>query len=253
MRLHDVAMALDPAVLFETALGSPPDPWQRDVLRTNAHRLLINNCRQSGKSTTVAALAVHTAVYTPHSLTLILSPGERQSKELLRKCVDIYHRLNRPVQAESENKLELELSNGSRIVALPANEGTIRGYSGVKLLLADEASRILDPLMAAVRPMLAVAGGRLVALSTPYGRRGWWYEAWAQSGPTWQRVEIPATACPRITPEFLQEERLALGERLYRQEYFNSFEEIEGQLFSAESIDRAFIMDEAPLVFGRTA
>ncbi len=107
----------------------------------------------------------------------MLSPGERQSKEFLRKAVGLYRALDRPVPSDAENKLELELSNGSRIVALPGNEGTIRGYSGVNLLVVDEASRVPDALYVAVRPMLAVSGGRLVALSTPMGTRGWFYEA----------------------------------------------------------------------------
>ncbi|HSH81232.1 MAG TPA: terminase family protein, partial [Herpetosiphonaceae bacterium] len=173
----DLAMALDPVVLAEQA-GLQPDKWQRDVLRSHAPRQLLNCSRQSGKSTTTALLTLHTALYEAGSLSLVLSPGERQSMEFLRKVLGMYRTLGRPIPADAENKLELELSNGSRIVALPGVEGTIRGYSGVRLLVVDEASRVADTLMAAVRPMLAVSGGRLVALSTPWGTRGWWYQAW---------------------------------------------------------------------------
>ena len=162
----------------------------------------MNCCRQSGKSTTTAILALHTAIYEPKSLTLLLSPGERQSKELLKKVMDVYRALDRPVPSDTENKLELELENGSRIVALPGNEGTIRGYSGVRLLIVDEASRVPDSLYATVRPMLAVSGGRLVALSTPWGQRGWWYEAWERGGTTWERVQI--TAHEGLNPTLLR-------------------------------------------------
>ena len=114
------------------------------MLRSTSPRMLLNCCRQSGKSTTTAGLALHTAVYEPESLILLLSPGERQAMELLRKVLGIYRTLDRPVPAEAENKLTLELENGSRIVALPGNEGTICGYSGVRLLVVDEASRVDD-------------------------------------------------------------------------------------------------------------
>jgi hypothetical protein len=57
---HDLAMALDPAVLMQTG-GLPPDPWQAALLRSAAPRLLLLCCRQSGKSTTTASLALHTA------------------------------------------------------------------------------------------------------------------------------------------------------------------------------------------------
>ena len=235
----DLALALDPVLLAEQA-GLYPDRWQRDVLRSHEPRQLLNCCRQSGKSTTTAVLTLHTALYEPESLSLVLSPGERQSMEFLRKVLGIYRRLGRPIPADAENKLALELTNGSRIVALPGTEGTIRGYSGVRLLVVDEASRVADALMAAVRPMLAVSGGRLLALSTPFGTRGWWYQAWEHGGATWERVKVTALECPRISPEFLEEERGTLGEWWYLQEYMCRFMDAQTAAFRREDIDQAF-------------
>jgi hypothetical protein len=65
------------------------------------------------------------------------------------------------------NKPSLELANGTRIITLPCTEKTIRGYSNVSLLVIDEASRVEDVLLYAVRPMLAVSKGTIVdALDT---------------------------------------------------------------------------------------
>ncbi len=241
----DLAMALDPVVMAER-IGLQPDPWQQRVLRSSEPRLLLNCCRQSGKSTTVALLACHTALYQPGSLTLVLSPGERQSKETLRKVMDVYRALQQSVRPAVENKLELELSNGSRIVALPGKESTIRGYSGVRLLIVDEASRVPDELYGSVRPMLAVSGGRLIALSTPWGKRGWWYEAW-HSSHVWERYEVPAPSCPRITPEFLAEERAALPDLFFKSEYLCQFTDTEEQLFATDLVMSAVSDDVAPL------
>ncbi len=235
---HDLALALDPLMLMR-AMGMEPDAWQARLLRSVSKRSLVNCSRQSGKSTTMGVLAAHTALYQPGSLVLLLSPSLRQSQELFRKALDAYHVAAKDVPADAENKLTLELSNGSRIVSLPGKEGTIRGYSGVNLLVIDEASRVEDELYYSVRPMLAVSGGRLIAPSTPFGTRGWWYGAWA--GPeAWERVEVPASECPRIEPEFLEEERRTLGEWWYQQEYLCKFQDGQTQAFRREDIDNAF-------------
>jgi len=244
----DLAMALDP-VRFAAAAGIIPDPWQRDVLHSASHRILMNVSRQAGKSTITSVLAVHTAIYQPHSLILLLSAAQRQSAELFKKCLAVYRALGRPVPAAAESALQLELENGSRIVSLPGKEETIRGYSGVRLLAIDEAARVSDDLYRSVRPMLAVSGGALLALSTPFGKRGWWHEAWT-GGEAWDRYEVPATMCPRISPAFLAEEERSLGPWWYRQEYLCQFSDTTDQLFSYDDVMAAVSADVKPLFMG---
>lgn len=231
-------MALDP-VRFARAAGIVPDPWQADVMRSQHKRMLLNCSRQSGKSTTTAVVALHQAIFVPSSLVLLLSPTLRQSVELFRKVIEVYGAFDTRVPATSETTQWLELENGSRILSLPATEATIRGYSAVDLLIVDEASRVPTELIASVRPMLAVSNGRLITLSTPYGSRGWWYDAW-RSDDDWLRVEVPATMCPRISPEFLAEEQRAMGEWWFRQEYHCEFMDAETQAFSRRDIEAAF-------------
>ncbi len=245
----DLRLALDP-VAFAQAAGIEPDDWQRNVLRSTASRLLLNVSRQAGKSTVASILAVHEALYHPRSLVLALSPSLRQSQLLFRKCVSVYRAVGRPVHAETESALRLALDNGSEIVALPANEESIRGFSAVSLLLVDEAARVQDDLYRAVRPMLATSGGRLLAMSTPWGKRGWWHDAWTAGGPAWQRVEVPASQCPRITAAFLAEEEKALGARWYRQEYGCQFSENSEQIFAYDDLMRAVTPEVTPLFGG---
>jgi hypothetical protein len=121
-----------------------------------------------------------------------------------------------------------------------------RGYSGVRLLVVDEASRVSDGLYMSIRPMLAVSGGRLLALSTPFGTRGWWHEAWRSEEP-WERFEVPATDCPRISPEFLEEERRSMGDWWYRQEYLCAFMDARDAVFRQADIAAAITPDVAPL------
>jgi len=233
----DLARALDPALFAEHA-GITPDPWQAELLRSSAPRLWLNASRQSGKSTTTALLAMHTALYLPGSPVLLLSPGLRQSAELFRTCAGLYRALGRPISASAESSLRLDLDNGSRIVSLPGSEATIRGFSGVRLLAIDEASRVPDDLFMAVLPMLAVSRGRMVAISTPWGRRGWWFEAGRSAD--WERRTIPATEVSRIPPEALAEARTMMGDYWFRQEFLCEFLDAQSQAFTRADVDRAF-------------
>ena len=241
----DLALALDRAA-FARAVGLEPDPWQERLLRSSSDRVLLNCARQSGKSLMSAVIALHRAIYHPGSLVLILAPAERQAKETFGKVATLYHALGHSVAPDSFRKLGMQLASGSRIEALPGTEKTIRGFSGVDLLILDEASRVDDELYFAVRPMLAVSGGALMMLTTPYAKRGIFFEEW-NGGHGWERYEVPARECPRISEAFLEEERQALPPWVYRQEYECSFEETEDQVFTTDMIDRAVTGEVKPL------
>ena len=206
MLADDLAQALDPVIFAKEALRVNPDPWQERALRWSGRRLLLNCSRQSGKSTTAAILALHRALFYPASLVLLVSPSLRQSSELFRKVQDLLKTLPEEQQPElvEDNKLSLTMKNKSRIVSLPGSEGTIRGFSGAALIVEDEAARVPDELYFAGRPMLAVSGGRLILMSTPFGKRGHFFKEWTEGGDTWERIMIPAHDCPRISPECLE-------------------------------------------------
>jgi hypothetical protein len=234
-----VRLTADPTLLF-TQADMTPDPWQTDLLRHHHDRLLLCCSRQAGKSQTAAAIALKTAFLEPASLILVLSRTDRQAGELFKaklKPLLTHWRHAFPIQRETER--ELILANGSRIVCLPGKGDTIVGYSGVRLILIDEAARVPDDFYRVVRPMLARRQGRLMALSTPYGKRGWFYKAWEEEDG-WHKVMVKAEQCPSISPKFLAEERQALGDRWYRQEYECSFEETVDAVFSSADIAAMF-------------
>lgn len=242
---EDLAIALDPALLM-TQAGQAPDDWQRQVLRSESKRQLLLCSRQAGKSTVTACLALHTALYQAAALVLLLSPSLRQSQELFRKVLTVWRALDSSVSPENESALRLELSNGSRIVSLPGKEETIRGFSGAKLLVIDEAARVADDLYYSVRPMLAVSGGKLICMTTPFGKRGFFHHEWTE-GQGWEKVKITADDCPRISKAFLEEERRTLGEWWYRQEYNCEFVDTVDQVFSYDSIMAALDDTVKPL------
>lgn len=227
-------------------LGIAWDPRQRAVLESTARRGILNCTRQWGKSTVTAAKAVHRAWSEPGCLVLVASPTERQSAEFMRKAADFLRCLKIRPRGDGDQSLSLLLPNRSRIVGLPGSEGTIRGFSGVSLLLIDEASRVPDALYKALRPMLAVRNGDLWLMSTPYGRRGFFWHAWEYGGPAWEKTAIPATDCPRIPPEFLAEERSELGPLWFAQEYLCEFVDNGSNWFARALIESA-LSDDLPL------
>ncbi len=227
-----------------------PDAWQIEALKSGEN--IIACCsRQVGKTELAGAIVLKTALLEAPATILLLSPTLRQSGEVFRdKFMRLYNPWRKLSPIVRESALTAELANGSRVISLPESEANIRGYAGVALIVIDEASRVSDELYKAVRPMLAVSGGRIMAMSTPYGRRGWFYEEWISDHP-WKRISVDANQCPRINAAFLANEKATMGERWYNQEYFLSFADAVGQVFMDSDITAAFRDDIAPLnLFG---
>lgn len=242
--LADVATKLlhliDPVTWARECLRVDPDPWQAEIIGARGEQRLILASRQSGKSWTTAVRACHEAIFYGPAMILLASPSETQSKELFRKLTGFLKELPDAPKAIRQNETELELDNGSRICAVPGSERTIRSKSAVTLLIIDEASRIDDALISGVTPMLATTDGDLIALTTPFGKRGWFYEQWT-TGTGYERTKRTAADCPRISQAFLDKERQRLGPMMYSQEYMCEWIDPNSSVFSSDLIARALV------------
>ena len=232
---HFVACALSPALFMEKAFGMTPDEWQRELLTNFPSESMLLCSRQSGKSTVSATLALHQAVFSSGSLVIIVSKGSRQAEELLRKIKIGLAFVRSNLDIVKENQSEIEFSNESRILSLPGKEETIRGYSATALIIIDEASRVEEALYNSVRPMLATSGGKMLVLTTPWGKQGWFHKAWIDDDD-WFKIMITADDCPRITDAFIAKERKRMGEWWVKQEYFCEFVDNDLQMFSYDDI-----------------
>ncbi len=228
-----LAMALNADLWWQSVSGQTLDSWQKEFL-TCSKDMLCLAARQSGKSWMSAVKSVHRALYYPNSLVLILSPSLRQSGELGRKCQDVcsWARL----KTESESALQIQFSNRSRIINLPGTEATVRGYSAANLLIVDESARVPDELVYSVRPMLAVSNGQLIAITTPWIRAGWFYEAYSGESQQWHRMKVTVDQNPRISAEFLEAERLAMPEAMFNAEYYCKWLDSNSSLFNESDI-----------------
>jgi hypothetical protein len=238
---RDFARALD-ICLFAQDLGLTPDPVQTRLLQTTSSRVLVNCCRQWGKSSLCAIISLHEAIFNPPAMIVIVSPSMQQSVELYKKISDYHQKVQGAPAANLQSLTRMQLKNGSRIISLPGSEKTVRGYSGATLIVVDEASRVDDEMLAAVRPMMATTSGRFFALSTPSGKRGWWHEAW-ERGAGYERIAVKGSECPRISAAFLADELAALGPMRFQQEYEGLFLDSDSSVFSSDLIAAA--MDDS--------
>jgi hypothetical protein len=243
----DLSMALD-ICRFSRAVGIDPDAAQEELLTTASRRVLVNACRQFGKSTTTAVRAAREIIYHCNSLVVVVSPSQPQSTELFKKIHDIWEKAPGAPASKQETLTRMELANGSRVISLPGSERTVRGFSGASLVIADECARIDDELIAAVMPMLATTDGQFVGLSTPKGRRGFFFDKWTDGGDLWKRIAVPASECPRISPTFLEEQRQTLGPLQFAQEYELQFIDTGASAFMSQLIEQAMSTDFPPFM-----
>ena len=218
--------------LFARSLGIKKlDEWQSRVLTSKSNRIILNCSRQSGKSTVTAILAVHHAIFYENSMVIVISRTWAQSREIFKTMSDFYKSVPYAPAATQDTAHSLELSNGSRIVALSGQQpDSLRGYAGTSLLIVDEASHVLEETYDVARPTLAVSGGRVILLSTPHGRRGFFYEAFMDATDRyreniegWEAASVTADEVPRIKPSFLEQEKKKFPEWFFNQEYFCAF------------------------------
>jgi hypothetical protein len=107
------------------------------------------------------------------------------------------------------------------------------------LLIIDEAAQVHEKAYTNARPMLAISNGKIVILSTPHGKRGFFYEAW-ENEDEWLKIEINAEQCPRFSRKFLAEEKERMLDWEFKQEYYCYFAEAVDSVFKAEDIEAAF-------------
>src|SRR5262249_9379724 len=151
-------------------LGVEPTKWQEDFLRApRGASILALTARQCGKTTTAAWAMAHTALFVPGSLSVVACPAQRQSAEGVRRVRDAA--LTAGGKLAADNVYGLELTNGSRVLALPGSDDSIRGLTVDGWIVADEAARLPNDLIAALRPMRARRpDARFAMLSTAWTR-----------------------------------------------------------------------------------
>lgn len=241
-----LAEALDP-VTFARGRGFVAEPWQADLLRTVSPRVVVPCARQVGKTQTTSYRSIHTAVNTPDRDVLIISPSQRQSDEMLLRIASIYRGMHEAPKLKRDNTSEMVLANGSRILSLPGTEGTVRGFSNIKLLIIDEAARVDDEVFASVLPMVG-SDGQILAMSTPWGQRGWFWQLCDEApGNGWESHRVTVYDSAQWPPARIAEVRAAVGSYVFSNDYEAVFGDTTEQLFGTAAVRAAFTDSIHPL------
>lgn len=151
--------------------------YQREAVSHPAR--LTWNCwaRQTGKSFTFSLRRLLRGLSRRRN-QIILSAGERQSREVMEKARAHCHALrlwyewrgHDCFRGTSIRQLEIRLSCGVRIIGLPANPLTARGFTGDVFLDEFAMHRDDDGIWAALFPTIMRGAGELDVASTPRGQ-----------------------------------------------------------------------------------
>jgi len=186
--------------------------------------------RQVGKSFVAALECVLDALATGEDW-LLLSRGQRQSNELMRKVRDhlkvmrIACDYSRAIEPTKDTREEVELPNGARIFALPANPDTARGYTANVVLDEFAIHQNADDIWAAVFPSVTRRKLKIRILTTPKGKQNLAYRIWSdQDRPfTRHRTTIHDAVAGGLDVD-VEELRSGVGdEETWRQEYLCEF------------------------------
>lgn len=209
-------------------------PYQREFVSDKSRFKIWLSSRQIGKSFGTAFEAATDCAKHPGAEWLVMSAGQRQADEWMLKA----SRLSRAVALEMAgtddavrvevSASEIRFSNGARILSVPANPDTARGYSA-NLVLDEFAIHEQDrEIWAAVFPTVTneLSGQKKIrVVSTPKGRGNKFAELWEEGGPQWSRHKVTLddaiAAGLRVDKAALREG--VADEDIWRQEYFCEF------------------------------
>jgi hypothetical protein len=200
---------------------------ERIITEFGQHRFnLMRKFRQAGATTICAAYALWYIIFNKDKNVMVVSIGDRESRDFLDRAVNMYDDLPqwlKPKEVE-RNKHVLKLSTGSKIKSQPAGAG--RGES-VSLLIVDEAAFIekMTEFWMAIYPTISTGGSAFI-LSTVNGMANLYYELYhdAELGKNnFHTIDIHWREHPEYTEEWAETTRSNVGERAWLQEYEGEF------------------------------
>jgi len=218
------------------------DTWQKELINSKGDVVVISG-RQCGKSTATSILTAETALNNKNEFIVIGAYVIEQAQLIFRKIHE-YILAKAPKQIKGHVTLNfLELENGSKILCRPIGDtgAGMRGYSATMIII-DEAAFVPDRAWEAIEPMISVTKGRIVLLSTPQGKRGFFYRA--SINPNYTKMQVSARDCPRHTKKFLDQKQSEMSPVAFATEYLGEFINDYNRKFSEEWVKKVCVLEE---------
>ncbi|WP_425408410.1 terminase large subunit domain-containing protein [Hyphococcus sp.] len=230
---------LNPTFIFEennlTAL-----PYQIELLECVADTWLVLASRRAGKSTTVAALAAHTALSLPDQSILVCLPTEAQAEIIIRMAKNLIVGAGLGSECKPFRKLLIEGKNSSRIEGLSTHNPNNLRSRGATMLIFDESQNISDEAANVVLPMISnVDRPKLICIGTP-GPKRWFYRLWKDESEEARRIKLPATKIPFINQKTLDRQKSIMTNNAFEAEFNVNWDSAEGSVFSTEILNQTF-------------
>lgn len=223
------------------------DPWQEELIKSKGDVVVVSG-RQCGKTTAASILAARTALDNKNEFILLGAYVIEQAQLIFRK---IHEYILATDKKQIKGKVTLnfmELKNGSKIYCRPIGDtgASMRGYSATMVML-DEVSNVPDRAWEAIEPVISVTKGRTILLSTPQGKRGFFWKATINKN--YKLFEISARDCPRHTKKFLDQKESEMSPVAFATEYLGEFIDDYNRKFSEEWVKLVCTLEKgAPLV-----
>ena len=147
---RNAAFQIDPVLWVREVLGVNPTAWQETFLRAQrGASILALTARQVGKTTTAAWAIAHAMLFMPGSLSVIACPAQRQSAEAVRR---VQKSLSRWRQACERQCLCARTGQWLARAGIAGQRRLIRGLTVDAWIVADEAARLSEDIIAALAP-----------------------------------------------------------------------------------------------------
>jgi len=233
---------MDTKEFAQKVLKIKPFPYQTKLLLDESKRLVACMGRQSGKTTTIALKAIKFAVANKAVTILITSPSLRQSMIMFNRIINIISTSQLRLRVTRATRTTIQFDNKSEIIALPASENMLRGYTA-HMIICDEAAFMPEELITnIIFPMISSTQGYAIFLSTPWGRNHFFYRAFMN--PDYSVHRVRSRENPLITPEFLEEMRHNMTEEAFQMEYEAQFVEAANSFFQQDLIRQCIVNDQ---------
>ncbi len=85
----------------------------------------------------------------------------------------------------------------------------------------------------------------MICATTPWFRRGFFFNEWKNGGDAWKRIKVTADDCPRISREFLAREKKSKPHHWFQQEYYCVWGSAASALFDPDMCDALLSKDVA--------
>lgn len=245
------------------------DDWQKEALEHRGDMLLCTG-RQIGKTYILARKACMRMIEKPKTEIIICSLSEDQAKLIIRMILIYLEENYKKLIAKGKSKPTLNkinLTNGSFALARPVGMtgDAVRGFTG-NVLILDEGSRFPELAFTAAEPTLLSTGGEVWMASTPYGKKGYFWDQYNsvmkeddtddENDMGWKVIYVngeEAIKNRKVSPSWTEEKRERAIKRLeklkkrwstlrYGQEILAKFLDDLQQFFSDELLHKRLIL-----------